>query len=157
MFLLIIFLFGIVGGYIWGYLQGKKRGEILGLNKSPLLLIAQNLKRKECIICGKKINKGRNSCFNLEIKKRIEKRGGENMSNQQLNLQDKILNHVRRKDIPVVIYLMNGYQLQGKVIGFDNFTIILKTKEKDQVIYKHAISTIEPETDVGNIISNKSD
>lgn len=74
------------------------------------------------------------------------------MKGQQLNLQDKILNQVRKKDVPVVIYLMNGFQLTGEVIGFDNFTIILKTEEKEQLIYKHAISTIEPKSGIENML-----
>lgn len=75
------------------------------------------------------------------------------MKGQQLNLQDKILNQVRKNNIPVVIYLMNGFQLTGEVIGFDNFTIILKADEKEQLIYKHAISTIEPKSGIENILN----
>ncbi len=66
----------------------------------------------------------------------------------QINLQDNILNIVRKKDIQVVVYLMNGFQLKGTVSGFDNFTIILKSEGKDQMIYKHAISTIVPQENV---------
>ena len=72
----------------------------------------------------------------------------------QLNLQDNILNHVRKKEIPVIIYLMNGFQIKGNVIGFDNFTIILKSKGKEQMIYKHAISTIAPQDNVEDMLKN---
>ncbi|MBE3555871.1 MAG: RNA chaperone Hfq [Firmicutes bacterium] len=66
------------------------------------------------------------------------------MSNKQVNLQDAFLNQVRKEAIPVIVFLMNGYQLRGFVRGFDNFTIILETDGKQQMIYKHAISTFVP-------------
>ncbi|MFW6269716.1 MAG: RNA chaperone Hfq [Bacillota bacterium] len=72
----------------------------------------------------------------------------------KINLQDSILNMVRKREIPVVIYLMNGFQLKGKVEGFDNFTIILKNNEKEQLIYKHAISTIEPVEEISGLLNN---
>ena len=71
----------------------------------------------------------------------------------QMNLQDNILNEVRKKDIPVIIYLMNGFQLKGTVIGFDNFTIILNSNGKDQLIYKHAISTVAPQERIAGLLS----
>lgn len=70
----------------------------------------------------------------------------------QLKLQDDVLNYVRQKGISVTIYLTNGFQMNGEVIGFDNFTIILKKQGKEQMIYKHAISTIEPQESVEDII-----
>ncbi|AZO95417.1 RNA chaperone Hfq [Iocasia frigidifontis] len=70
---------------------------------------------------------------------------------QQLNLQDNILNAVRKKKIGVTIFLMNGYQLNGMVAGFDNFTIILKNDKKTQMVYKHAISTIIPQEEIEDI------
>jgi host factor-I protein len=60
----------------------------------------------------------------------------------QLNLQDKVLNLVKREKIVVTIYLVNGFQLKGYVSGFDNFTIILNSDGRNQMVYKHAISTI---------------
>lgn len=75
---------------------------------------------------------------------------------QQINLQDNLLNLVRTKKIPVTIYLVNGFQINGKVIGFDNFTIIIKSEGKEQMVYKHAISTIKPHENVEDIfIQNK--
>ncbi|MFW6281405.1 MAG: RNA chaperone Hfq [bacterium] len=70
---------------------------------------------------------------------------------QQVNLQDSILNEVRKKKIPVTIYLVNGYQLNGLVLGFDNFTIILNNEGKEQMVYKHAISTIIPQENVEDL------
>ena len=65
------------------------------------------------------------------------------MSNT-LNLQDDILNEVRREHIPVTLFLMNGFQLRGMITGFDTFVVILVTDGKQQMIYKHAISTLAP-------------
>lgn len=61
------------------------------------------------------------------------------------NLQETFLTVVRRELRPVTIFLMNGYQLRGQVTGFDPFTVVLTSDGKQQVIYKHAISTIIPE------------
>lgn len=63
------------------------------------------------------------------------------------NLQDNYLNHLRKEKIPVVVYLTNGVRLKGTIKAFDNFVIVLK-ETSQQLIYKHAISTIIPEKDV---------
>lgn len=63
---------------------------------------------------------------------------------QQINLQDSFLNQIRKDNIPVAIFLINGFQLRGNVKGFDNFTVILEVDGKQQMVYKHAISTISP-------------
>ena len=63
---------------------------------------------------------------------------------EQINFQDAILNEVRREKIPVTLFLMNGFLLRGTIIGFDNFVVILVTDGKQQMIYKHAISTLAP-------------
>ncbi len=60
------------------------------------------------------------------------------------NLQEIFLNRARRQNMPVTIFLMNGFQLRGTVTGFDSFTVVLDTEGRQQVIYKHAISTIVP-------------
>ena len=61
-----------------------------------------------------------------------------------VNLQDAILNEVRRDRIPVTLFLMNGFQLRGIITGFDSFVVVLVTDGKQQMIYKHAISTLAP-------------
>lgn len=66
------------------------------------------------------------------------------MTKGQINLQDSFLNQVRKDNIPVTIYLINGFQLKGHVKGFDNFTVILDSDGKQQLVYKHAVSTISP-------------
>jgi len=63
------------------------------------------------------------------------------------NLQDLFLNQLRKDRIPVVMFLTNGVRLKGIVKGFDNFVVLLKDVT-DQLIYKHAISTIVPEKSV---------
>ena len=60
------------------------------------------------------------------------------------NLQDVILNEVRKEHMPVTLFLMNGFQLKGIVTGFDSFTVILSSEGRQQMIYKHAISTLVP-------------
>ena len=60
------------------------------------------------------------------------------------NLQDTILNEVRKERVPVTMFLMNGFQLRGIVTGFDSFVVVLVTDGKQQMIYKHAISTLAP-------------
>lgn len=76
------------------------------------------------------------------------------MTKQQINLQDSFLNQVRKENIPVTIYLVNGFQLKGNVRGFDNFTVILEIEGKQQMVYKHAISTIAPLRTV-NLVLNE--
>ena len=61
------------------------------------------------------------------------------------NLQDLFLLRARKTRAAVTVFLMNGYQLRGVVTGFDAFVVVLMTDSKQQVIYKHAISTIVPE------------
>ena len=61
-----------------------------------------------------------------------------------MNLQDTILKEVRREKVPVTLFLMNGFQLRGTVSGYDNFVVVLVTDGKQQMIYKHAISTLVP-------------
>ena len=60
------------------------------------------------------------------------------------NLQEIFLTQARKQNIPVTMFLMNGFQLRGNVTGFDSFTVVLNTDGKQQIIYKHAISTIVP-------------
>ena len=61
-----------------------------------------------------------------------------------MNLQDSILMEVIRDRVPVTLFLMNGFQLRGFVTGFDSFVVVLVSDGKQQMIYKHAISTLAP-------------
>lgn len=60
------------------------------------------------------------------------------------NLQDSFLNQIRKDRSNVTVFLMNGFQTHGIVRAFDGFTIVLDTDGKQQLIYKHAVSTIAP-------------
>ena len=64
--------------------------------------------------------------------------------NKNMNLQDVFLNQCRKDRIPITIYLTNGFQFKGMIKGFDNFTVILDSDGKQQLVFKHAISTIIP-------------
>lgn len=66
------------------------------------------------------------------------------MNKPVINLQDTFLNQVRKENILVTIYLVNGFQIKGTVRGFDNFTVIIEVENRQQMVYKHAISTISP-------------
>lgn len=63
---------------------------------------------------------------------------------QHINIQDQFLNILRRDNVFVTVYLTNGFQLKGLIKGFDNYTVILDSEGKQQLIYKHAISTFAP-------------
>ncbi|MFC4735681.1 RNA chaperone Hfq [Bacillus daqingensis] len=70
------------------------------------------------------------------------------MKQQPVNIQDQFLNQLRKESIPVTVFLLNGFQLRGLVKSFDNFTVILDTDGKQQLVYKHAISTFSPQRNV---------
>ena len=61
-----------------------------------------------------------------------------------LDLQDNYLNQAINENIPVIIHLVNGFPIRGLVKGFDSFTVILETEGKQQLVYKHAISSVSP-------------
>jgi host factor-I protein len=63
---------------------------------------------------------------------------------QSINIQDTFLNQIRKENIPVTVYLLNGFQLRGFIKAFDNFTIVIDSEGKQQLVYKHAISTFTP-------------
>ena len=60
------------------------------------------------------------------------------------NLQEIFLTKVRRSRTSVNVFLVNGFQLRGIVTGFDAFVVVVNSEGRQQVIYKHAISTIVP-------------
>ena len=61
-----------------------------------------------------------------------------------ITLQEAILQEVSRDKVPVTLFLMNGFQLRGTITGFDSFVVVLVTDGRQQMIYKHAISTLAP-------------
>ncbi len=60
------------------------------------------------------------------------------------NLQDTFLNEVRRDGTPLTVFFVNGFQMRGTIAGFDDFTVLMDSDGKQQLLYKHAISTIAP-------------
>ena len=70
------------------------------------------------------------------------------MSNNSNTLQEIFLTQARRDRRRVTMFLMNGFQMRGYITGFDAFTVVLTSDGKQQIIYKHAISTIVPERPV---------
>ncbi|KAB8138814.1 RNA chaperone Hfq [Gracilibacillus oryzae] len=67
---------------------------------------------------------------------------------QSVNIQDQYLNQLRKERIPVTVFLVNGFQVRGLVKAFDNFTVMLEVEGKQQLIFKHAISTFVPAKNV---------
>lgn len=61
------------------------------------------------------------------------------------NLQDSLLAKLRRSRMGVTMFLMNGFQIRGEIRGYDPFVVIIDSDGKQQMVYKHAISTIVPE------------
>lgn len=64
--------------------------------------------------------------------------------NQQPNMQDAFLNHLRKTRQPVTVFLTNGVKLQGRLTWFDNFCLTLSRDGITQLVYKHGISTVMP-------------
>ena len=64
------------------------------------------------------------------------------------NLQEGFLNRARIERVGVTVFLVNGFQMRGTIRGFDSFVVLLESEGRQQVIYKHAISTIVPAKNV---------
>ncbi len=64
------------------------------------------------------------------------------------NLQDTFLTKARRQNVPLTVFLVNGFQMRGTVRGFDPFVVVLDVEGRQQMIYKHAISTVVPLTGI---------
>ena len=60
------------------------------------------------------------------------------------SIQDTFLNQVRRDTVPVTVFLTNGFQIRGLIRGFDSYVIVVDTEGKQQMVYKHAVSTVVP-------------
>ncbi|MCM3632858.1 MULTISPECIES: RNA chaperone Hfq [Paenibacillus] len=68
--------------------------------------------------------------------------------NKSINIQDTFLNQLRKDQIQVTVFLINGFQIRGLIKAFDNFTIIIEVEGRQQMVYKHAISTFVPQRNV---------
>ena len=85
----------------------------------------------------------------LSSEKRAEKAGKEeDKVDKKANVQDYFLNAVRADHTPVTLFLMNGVKLCGVVKGFDSFVVALRVGDSQQIVYKHAISTMIPAREV---------
>jgi host factor-I protein len=69
-------------------------------------------------------------------------------SEKSQNVQDVFLNYVRKNKTPVTVFLVNGVKLQGIITWFDNFSVLLRRDGHIQLVYKHAISTVMPATQI---------
>ncbi|PLT27608.1 RNA chaperone Hfq [Peribacillus deserti] len=67
---------------------------------------------------------------------------------QSVNIQDQFLNVLRKEGTYVTVFLLNGFQIRGQIKGFDNFTVLFESEGKQQLVYKHAISTFAPQRNV---------
>ncbi len=63
---------------------------------------------------------------------------------KNVNLQDTFLTKARLRSVPLTVFLVNGFQMRGTVRGFDPFVVVLESEGRQQMLYKHAISTIVP-------------
>lgn len=64
------------------------------------------------------------------------------------NIQDHFLNQLRKEMVPTIVFLVSGFQIRGVIKSFDNFTVIVESEGRQQLIYKHAISTFSPARNV---------
>ncbi len=65
-----------------------------------------------------------------------------------VNLQDTFLNQLRKENISTTVFLVNGYQIKGNIRSFDQFTVLIEVEGKQQLVYKHAISTVIPHRNI---------
>ncbi|XJZ28591.1 RNA chaperone Hfq [Bacillota bacterium Lsc_1132] len=65
-----------------------------------------------------------------------------------INIQDQFLNQLRKDGTNVTVFLLNGFQIRGQIKGFDNFTVLFESEGKQQLVFKHAISTFAPQKNV---------
>ncbi|MUG47583.1 RNA chaperone Hfq [Paenibacillus woosongensis] len=77
--------------------------------------------------------------------------------NKSINIQDTFLNQLRKESIPVTVFLTNGFQIRGTIRAFDNFTIVIDSDGRQQMVYKHAISTFQPQRNVSLMQENQSE
>lgn len=75
----------------------------------------------------------------------------------KVNIQDAFLNAARKENVPVTVHLVNGFQIKGNIRSFDQFTIIVDTMGKQQMVYKHAISTMTPAKPIKYNVDNEGE
>ncbi len=62
----------------------------------------------------------------------------------EVNYQDIFLNKIRQERVPITVFLTNGFQMRGTLRGFDHFVLVLECDGKQEMVYKHAVSTLIP-------------
>ena len=72
-----------------------------------------------------------------------------------VNIQDQFLNQLRKDSTNCTVFLLNGFQIRGQIKGFDNFTVLFECEGKQQLVYKHAISTFAPQRNVQIDLDNQ--
>ena len=72
-------------------------------------------------------------------------------TNKPINLQENFLNQARKENVPVTIHLVNGFQIKGLIRGFDQFTVVIDSMGRQQMVFKHAISTVTPVKPLGQL------
>ncbi len=72
-------------------------------------------------------------------------------TNKPINLQENFLNQARKENVPVTIHLVNGFQIKGMIRGFDQFTVVIDSMGRQQMVFKHAISTVTPVRPLGQM------
>ncbi|WP_195570775.1 RNA chaperone Hfq [Paenibacillus sp. 1001270B_150601_E10] len=77
--------------------------------------------------------------------------------NKPINIQDTFLNQLRKESIPVTVYLTNGFQIRGIIRAFDNYTIVIDSDGRQQMVFKHAISTFTPMRNVSLMQDNSAE
>jgi len=85
-----------------------------------------------------------------------EPRSSSPSSTAQPNIQDVFLNFARRDRVAVTIHLMDGRSFEARIKNFDKFAVVVEVDGRDQLIFKHAISTIETPRAVANYFSQQS-
>ena len=70
------------------------------------------------------------------------------IQHRKRNLQDSLLSKLRRSRMGATVFLVNGFQIRGEIRGFDPFVVVIYSDGKQQMVYKHAISTVVPERPV---------
>ncbi|GIO36688.1 MULTISPECIES: RNA chaperone Hfq [Paenibacillus] len=77
--------------------------------------------------------------------------------NKSINIQDTFLNQMRKESIPVTVFLTNGFQIRGTIKAFDNYIIVIDSDGRQQMVYKHAISTFQPQRNVSLMQESQND
>ena len=72
----------------------------------------------------------------------------DTLTMKKTNLQDLFLTRARKQNVPLTLFLVNGFQMRGTIVGFDPFVVVISSEGRQQIIYKHAISTIVPASSV---------